>query len=216
METSSTLQSSYESKKKQKEDAKKRQAGELAPDIDVKNGKIINPHNPEFITKVPWYIGNSGGPTLTHHSIQKQDHFLSLSETEQILEQKYQQRQLLSQAAKKPQSYKKGACKNCGSSNHSEKECIERPRSVKNSAWKTGIANTSSLRDDQVKLEDHGKISYDAKRDYWKGYDPKQYNEVIEHFDMVEEERRRVKQEEIEKQRALKEKADKEKVWRSS
>lgn len=24
------------------------------------DGKMINPHNPEFITKVPWYLGNSG------------------------------------------------------------------------------------------------------------------------------------------------------------
>jgi hypothetical protein len=32
---------------------------------DVKmdqDGKMINPHNPEFITKVPWYLGNSGMP----------------------------------------------------------------------------------------------------------------------------------------------------------
>lgn len=79
---------------------------------DVKmdqDGKMINPHNPEFITKVPWYLGNSGmpywvdchwdcrnewisseslGPTLKHHSIQKRDHFLSITESDELIVKK--------------------------------------------------------------------------------------------------------------------------------
>lgn len=32
---------------------------------------IVNPHNPEFITKKPWYLGDStDGPTLEHQSVQ--------------------------------------------------------------------------------------------------------------------------------------------------
>ena len=45
--------------KKRQDDAKKKQSGEMAPDLD-QDGKMINPHNPDFITKVPWYLGNSG------------------------------------------------------------------------------------------------------------------------------------------------------------
>lgn len=31
--------------------------GTAAPAIDVTSGQMINPHNPEFITKKPWYLG---------------------------------------------------------------------------------------------------------------------------------------------------------------
>ncbi len=44
--------------KKKKDEQKKKQNGEMAPDVD-ENGKMINPHNPEFITKVPWYLGKT-------------------------------------------------------------------------------------------------------------------------------------------------------------
>lgn len=69
---------------KQKEDAKKKQSGQLPPDIDDTTGKMINPHNPDFITKVPWYLGESG-PTLKHHTVQKHDHFLSMNEVHNTL-----------------------------------------------------------------------------------------------------------------------------------
>lgn len=69
--------------KKRKDDAKKKQNGELPPDLD-QDGKMINPHNPDFITKVPWYLGSSG-PTLKHHSIQKSDHVLSFHETDALI-----------------------------------------------------------------------------------------------------------------------------------
>ena len=159
--------------KQRQEDAKKKQSGEMAPDVD-QDGKIINPHNPDFITRVPWYLGDSG-PTLKHHNIQKSDHFLSLSEADQLIQQKLVAQKQIAQTSSRT-VFKKGACKNCGATTHKEKDCVERPRSMKKSAWKSGL---DIAPDDVVlKLEDHGKVSFAAKRDQWKGYDPEEYKEV--------------------------------------
>jgi hypothetical protein len=51
------------------------------------SGKLINPHNPEFITKRPWYLGESG-PSLKHHAKRDDGSTLSMSETDQIIKQR--------------------------------------------------------------------------------------------------------------------------------
>jgi pre-mRNA-processing factor SLU7 len=131
--------------KKRKEESAKKQSGEMAPDVD-QDGKIINPHNPDFITKVPWYLGPSG-PTLKHHSIQKSDHFLSMSEADELIQQKNQRQRELHSVKAKP-VFRKGCCKNCGSATHTEKDCTERPRSSQKAAWKSGL----DIASDEVRM----------------------------------------------------------------
>ena len=47
-----------------------RQAGTAAPALDKeRGGEMINPHNPEFLTKKPWYLGDDAGPTLSHQGV---------------------------------------------------------------------------------------------------------------------------------------------------
>lgn len=52
---------------------------------------MINPHNPEFITKRPWYLGGGDeGPSLDHQANQKEDADtleLSLKEAEKLVDQ---------------------------------------------------------------------------------------------------------------------------------
>lgn len=162
---------------------------EKAPMID-QDGKMINPHNPDFITKVPWYLGNNQGPTLKHHNIQKKDHVLSLTEADRLIESKIVAQKQYAESAPKT-VFRKGACKNCGAMTHKEKDCLERPRSAKRSAWKTGV----DIAADEVvlKLEDHGKVSYAAKRDQWKGYDPREYQEVISRHERIQKEKQEQK-----------------------
>jgi pre-mRNA-processing factor SLU7 len=161
------------------------------------DGKMINPHNPDFITKVPWYLGNSG-PTLKHHAVQKSNHVLSMSESDALIEQKLAAQKYTAQTSTKT-VYRKGACKNCGALTHNEKDCVERPRSTKKSAWKSGL----DIAPDEVvlKLEDHGKVSYDAKRDQWKGYDPEAHKAIIEKHERMEIERINQMNEQKEEQR---------------
>lgn len=162
---------------------------------------MINPHNPDFITKVPWYLGNSG-PTLKHHSVQKSDHVLSLAESDAIIESKIEAQKAAAQQAPKT-VYRKGACKNCGAMTHKEKDCVERPRSTKKSAWKSGL----DIAPDEVvmKLEDHGKVSFDAKRDQWKGFDTAQYQAIVDKHERLEQERLEQLKEQKEVQQRAKE-----------
>ena len=54
----------------------------------ILTGKMINPHNPEFITKRPWYLGESG-PSLVHHSKQKVDEVLTMKKADEIVHQRW-------------------------------------------------------------------------------------------------------------------------------
>lgn len=109
------------------------------------SGKLINPHNPEYITKRPWYLGESG-PSLNHHAKQSGESTLGLQEAEEIL-------------ARKPKfvgratTYRKGACENCGAMTHKKKDCLERPRSLAKSAKVSGmdIAPDEAIVDLQVR-----------------------------------------------------------------
>eukprot|EP00551_Chaetoceros_affinis_P014480 CAMPEP_0203699724 /NCGR_PEP_ID=MMETSP0091-20130426/28141_1 /ASSEMBLY_ACC=CAM_ASM_001089 /TAXON_ID=426623 /ORGANISM="Chaetoceros affinis, Strain CCMP159" /LENGTH=93 /DNA_ID=CAMNT_0050572689 /DNA_START=6 /DNA_END=283 /DNA_ORIENTATION=- len=60
---------------KSREEAAARASGQLPPEVDVKTGTMINPHNPEFITKRPWYLGGDAadGPSLDHQANQKDE-----------------------------------------------------------------------------------------------------------------------------------------------
>lgn len=49
---------------------------------------MINPHNPEFITKRPWYLGESG-PSLVHHSKQRVDEVLTMKKADELVQQKW-------------------------------------------------------------------------------------------------------------------------------
>ncbi|KAL2260192.1 hypothetical protein VTK26DRAFT_5879 [Humicola hyalothermophila] len=78
----------------------------------------------------------------------------------------------------------KGACENCGAMGHKKKDCLERPRKV--GAKYTG----KDIQADRTVRE--VKLGYEAKRDIWAAYDPKQYQEVVEEYNLIEEARRKL------------------------
>ncbi|KAG5951385.1 mRNA splicing protein [Claviceps sorghi] len=75
--------------------------------------------------------------------------------------------------------YRKGACENCGAMTHKAKDCLSRPR-AKGAKW-TG----RDIQADEV-IQDV-RMGWDAKRDRWNGYDPKEYRNVVEEFNQMEE-----------------------------
>ena len=158
---------------------------------DEVTGKIINPHNPDFITKKPWYLGQEGGPSLQHQVAQtdKSVRELTLAESDALYAQKAAQLKAVKHqaATERVVVFRKGACTNCGAMTHQKKDCVERPRSLKKSALYTGLDIAAD--DVTLSLQAHGKVSYSAKRDAWQGYDADEYKETINKFDRIEAQR---------------------------
>lgn len=132
-----------------------------------------NEYIPSFIAKKPFYIDDataSQDDYLEHQRLQSQKNHDPLSSS-----QWYDRGKVTGPTATK---FRKGACANCGSRSHDEKECLQRKR--KQGAKWTGrdIAADECVQD--------VKLGWDAKRDRWNGYDASEYQEVIEDYNAVE------------------------------
>ncbi|KAL6858181.1 mRNA splicing protein [Amphichorda felina] len=130
--------------------------------------KEENIYIPSFISKRPFYAGEEGDDNdyLKHQRREKKDE----------KSQWYDRGKKAGPAATK---YRKGACENCGAMTHKAKDCLSRPR-AKGAKW-TG----KDIQADEV-LQDV-QLGWDAKRDRWNGYDTKDYRNVVEDFNQMEE-----------------------------
>ncbi|KAJ1957828.1 mRNA splicing protein [Linderina pennispora] len=162
--------------RKQKELEAARKAGTAPPETDA-SGNMINPHIPQFMSQAPWYL-DSGQPGLAHQRKQ----------AEEKSDAWYARGQRAGTGAKK---YRKGACENCGAMTHKTKACMERPRK-RGAKW----TNKGIMADEVVQ---DLKLSYEAKRDRWNGYDPEEHKKTIREWEMVEEARRKRKAEALDK-----------------
>ena len=144
-------------------------------DVSAAN-KERNEYIPSFISKKPFYVEDLSeqGDYLEHQRLQKQQEADS---------KWYDRGRKLGPAATK---YRKGACENCGAMTHKKKDCLSRPRKV-GAKW-TG----KNIEADEV-IQDV-QLGWDAKRDRWNGYDPAEYDAVVEEFNTLEEMRRKAKE----------------------
>ncbi|KAF9501873.1 hypothetical protein BDN71DRAFT_1584909 [Pleurotus eryngii] len=172
---------SREEFRRQKDLDAARKAGTAPAALD-EEGKPINPHIPQYISQVPWYL-DTGVPSLSHQRRPDED------EPESALNSWYDRGLKAGPAAKK---YRKGACENCGSMTHKKQDCLERPR--KKGAKYTG----KNIQADDV-IQDVA-AGYAAKRDRWNGYDAAEFKKVYEEYAAVEEARQKVREEEIDNQ----------------
>jgi len=149
-----------------------RKAGTAPAELD-EDGKEINPHIPEYMRNAPWYLKASEGSGLKHHRLQK----------EQMKATEWYQRG--KKVGPKVTKYRKGACENCGAMTHSKKDCTEKPR--KKGAKFTG----QNFQDDEL-IQDIA-LDFDGKRDQWNGYDSSMHAETIRRFQVMEEERQKIR-----------------------
>ncbi|XP_078486903.1 zinc finger protein (CCHC)-12 [Ciona intestinalis] len=155
-------------KKKELEEARK--LGNAPAEVD-EEGKDINPHIPQYISTVPWYVDPSQRASLKHQRCQpeKQVEFNKMND--------WYRRGV----ADKPiaTKFRKGACANCGAMTHKKRDCLERPRRVGAKYTGEEIAPDEHLQPDL-------NLDFDGKRDRWNGYNPNQHKEVIEEYKKIE------------------------------
>ncbi|KAK8790095.1 hypothetical protein WA588_000263, partial [Blastocystis sp. NMH] len=141
----------------------------------------LNPYIPKYMVQAPWYTDQGSKDQLHHQRADDRDSKFDDIHTS------YKRGQFIGQATK----YRKGACKNCGSMTHTEKDCFYPPR--KRGAWKT---NKDIKPDEYINPELH--LSYEGKRDRWNGVDA---NAVVQRqrelMKMVDAERQRLHAEEV-------------------
>jgi pre-mRNA-processing factor SLU7 len=173
---------SREEFRRQKDLDAARKAGTAPAALD-EEGKPINPHIPQYISQVPWYL-DTGAPTLKHQR---------KPETGEVqtsgIDDWYDRGVKAGPAATK---YRKGACENCGALTHKKKDCLERPR-------KKGarFTNKDIQADDVIQNVAAG---YAAKRDRWNGYDATEHKKIYEEYEAVEAARKKIREEEIDNQ----------------
>ncbi|KJR89671.1 pre-mRNA-processing factor SLU7 [Sporothrix schenckii 1099-18] len=154
--------------------------------------KEENVYIPQFITKRPFYAINEeeesasaaadsaaeGTANITRSGSRDYLEHQRLRKTEQ--DSKWYQRG--KNAGPVATKYRKGACENCGSMSHAKRDCFHRPRA--RLAKYTG----EDIQADEL-VEDV-KLSWDAKRDRWLGFDPRDYAGMMAQRERMNEARR--------------------------
>jgi pre-mRNA-processing factor SLU7 len=214
-------------RKKSREMAEARQSGAVAPAVDVKTGNMINPHNPDFITKRPWYLGNNDdGPSLDHQTVDKDSKdrvLLSMHSADQLL--KEERRKLREQQKKgkfeagmwvEALKNNKGPYKICQIVKIAKKGTqfdlkyddgtIEQKIKFKPSKKlfsKPRIRMTKKgARSMEVDSAKHGHETYDSKRDKYHGYDHETHTRKVEKTFQEREEIRKQLREKKKKEQA--------------
>ena len=170
-------------RKKSRELAEARQSGAVAPAVDIKTGSMINPHNPEFLTKRPWYLGEGEGPSLDHQAgVVEEVQELTLSEADRLLRDK---REKLKQDRLKNQ-FQVGMWVEALKFNKKPYRICQITKIAKKGTefdlqYEDGtVERKVKMKKDRIRMTKTGnrtietdrKETYDSKRDQYHGYDP--------------------------------------------
>ena len=215
---------SISDRKKAREMAEARQSGAVAPEVDVKTGAIINPHNPEFITRRPWYLGGDAdaGPSLDHQGDQRAEEDkkeLSLSAADRLVREERDRVKSLKRAGRfragmwvealkrgrKPylicqitKISKKGTVFDLTYDDGTVETGVKFKKEERNGPDPRIRMTRTGNRAVEIDKAEHGRTTYDAKRDAYLGYDV-DMKRMEERFATGEALRRKAKEEEEEK-----------------
>uniref|UniRef100_A0A803VIL2 Pre-mRNA-splicing factor SLU7 n=1 Tax=Ficedula albicollis TaxID=59894 RepID=A0A803VIL2_FICAL len=172
--------------RKKKELEEQRKLGNAPAEV-VEEGKDINPHIPQYISSVPWYIDPSRRPTLKHQRRQpeKQKQYSSSGD--------WYKRGLQEHSV--ATRYRKGACENCGALTHKRKDCMERPR-------KAGAKYTGMNIAPDEHVQPQLMFAYDGKRDRWNGYNPEEHMKTVKKYSKVDLAKRTLKAQKLQEELA--------------
>uniref|UniRef100_A0A4W3JXL9 Pre-mRNA-splicing factor SLU7 n=1 Tax=Callorhinchus milii TaxID=7868 RepID=A0A4W3JXL9_CALMI len=157
-----------ETRRKKKEVEEQRKLG-LVPAETDEDGRDINPHIPEYISTVPWYVDSTNIPSLKHQRphLEKQNNYNTIKDW-----------YIHNLKGNQTTRYRRGACENCGAITHMKKECMERPRKVGAKYTATNIAPDEYTQPQLF-------FDYDGKRDRWNGFDPEQQKKIIAEYEKI-------------------------------
>ena len=215
---------SHADRKKAREMAEARQSGAVAPEVDVKTGAIINPHNPEFITRRPWYLGGDAdaGPSLDHQGDQRAEEDkkeLSLSAADRLVREERARVKALKKAGKfragmwvealkkgrKPylicqitKIRKKGTVFDLAYDDGTVELGVKFKKEERDGPNPRIRMTKTGNRAVEVDKAEHGRTTYDAKRDAYLGYEV-DMKRMEEKFATREALRRKAKEEEEKK-----------------
>ena len=215
---------SISDRKKAREMAEARQSGAVAPEIDVKTGAMINPHNPEFITRRPWYLGGDAdaGPSLDHQGDQRAEEDrkeLSLSAADRLVREERERVKSLKRAGKfragmwvealrkgrKPylicqitKISKKGTVFDLRYDDGTVETGVKFKKEERNGPNPRIRMTRTGSRAVEIDKAEHGRTSYDAKRDAYLGYEV-DMKRMEDKFAAREALRRKAKEEEEER-----------------
>ncbi|ERN18743.1 hypothetical protein AMTR_s00067p00022850 [Amborella trichopoda] len=161
----------------------------IAPAEVDEDGHEINPHIPQYMSPVPWYlnaaiqfeapkkIGN-WTQTMPRHGMIEVQNYSMLEIIEKALV-KYNSIMAdsteLSTSALLQKLDMNMLSQDCGAMTHENKSCTERPRNV-GARW----TNKHVAPDEKVEAL---KLNYEAKRGCWNGFKPSTYAHVIERYE---------------------------------
>jgi pre-mRNA-processing factor SLU7 len=191
-EAKESMKLSREDYFKKRELEELRKLGQAAPAVD-EDGKMINPHIPEYMSKAPWYATDNENQSSLKHQTLKANNITSITDGVKM-DQWYDRRAgARTSGDARGAKFRKGACENCGAVTHKRKDCLERPR--KRNAKK----QNKTLAVDEKALPTLN-LDYASKRDRWNGFDATSYQRVVDRFAKKDEQLKKQKEKELEEE----------------